>query len=255
MLTEPFQPTHCQIAVRYLPATGTAQVGGDWYDAFLQADGAVNLVIGDVVGHDTGAAATMGQLRSLLRGIAVAGGSDPAHVLDILDSGIVQLGLRTYATVGMGRLERTTEDVARGTARLRWASAGHPAPVVLDADGGLVDVPEVSGRLMLGVDPGRSRGQIALELPPCATVLLYTDGLVERPGSDLDAGVARLQRSAAELVHLPLEELCDRLLEQLVDGHPADDVALVAVRLHRPLHAGAGPDHLPDSIAVHEWER
>ena len=255
MLTEPFQPTHCQIAVRYLPATGAAQVGGDWYDAFLQADGAVNLVIGDVVGHDTGAAATMGQLRSLLRGIAVAGGSDPAHVLDILDSGIVQLGLHTYATVGMGRLERTTEDMARGTGRLRWASAGHPAPVVLDADGGLVDVPEVSGRLMLGVNAASTRGHIAVELPPCATVLLYTDGLVERSGSDLDAGVGRLHRLAAELVHLPLEELCDQVLEQLVDGHPADDVALLAVRLHRPRPAGAGSDHLPEVSSVPEWER
>ncbi len=247
MLTEPFQPDTCQIAVRYLPATGTAQVGGDWYDAFLHVDGAVNLVIGDVVGHDTGAAATMGQLRSLLRGIAVAGGPSPAQVLDTLDRAIVQLGLDTYATVGMGLLEQTAEEASRGVARLCWASAGHLPPVVLDADGGLVGVPEVSGRLMLGVDAASTRGQIAMELPPGATVLLYTDGLVERSGSDLDAGVGRLRRLATELAHLPLEELCDQVLERLVDAHPTDDVALVAVRLHPPRPAEAGP--LPGDVA------
>ncbi|MGY1749047.1 SpoIIE family protein phosphatase [Modestobacter sp. SYSU DS0511] len=233
MLTEPFHPEHCQIAVRYLPATGTAQVGGDWYDAFPSAEGGVDLVIGDVVGHDTGAAATMGQLRSLLRGIAVAGGSSPAQVLDALDTAITQLSLDTYATVGMGRLEQPAAEATRGITRLRWASAGHPAPVVLDAHGGLVDVPEAPGRLMLGVDTASARGETTVELPPGATVLLYTDGLVERSGSDLDVGVGRLHRLATELAHLPLEELCDQLLERLVEGHPADDVALVAVRLNR----------------------
>ena len=202
-LTEPFQPDHCHIAVRYLPATGAGQVGGDWYDAFLQADGAVNLVIGDVVGHDIGAAATMGQLRSLLRGIAVAGAPGPAQVLDTLDTAIAQLGLDTYATVGMGRLEQTAEEVARGVTRLRWASAGHPTPVVVDDAGRLVDVPETSGRLMLGVDRTAARGETVVVLPRGATVLLYTDGLVERPGSDLDQGVDRLHRLAAELARLP----------------------------------------------------
>ena len=258
MLTEPFQPDHCQIAVRYLPATGAAQVGGDWYDAFLQADGAVNLVIGDVVGHDIGAAATMGQLRSLLRGIAVASGSSPERVLDTLDTAIAQLGLDTYATVGVGRLEQTAEELSRGVTRLRWASAGHLSPVVVDAHGGLIDVPEVHGRLMLGVDPASTHGQTVVELPAGATVLLYTDGLVERSGSDLDAGVGRLHRLVTELVHLPLEELCDRILEELVDGHPADDVAVVAVRLHRqdrPRPVEAGPNRLPESMAVPEWRR
>jgi PAS domain S-box-containing protein len=230
MLSEPVQPEHCRIAVRYLPATDAGQVGGDWYDAFEQADGAVNLVIGDVVGHDIAAAATMGQLRSLLRGIAVAGGPGPAQVLDTLDAAIAQLGLETYATVGIGRLERTDDEAARGGTRLRWASAGHPAPVVLDGLGGLVAVPDTAGRLMLGVDRTRTRGEIVVEMPEGATVLLYTDGLVERPGSDLDEGVGRLNRLAAELVHLPLDELCDQLLDRLVDGRPSDDVALVAVR-------------------------
>ncbi len=258
MLTEPFQPDHCQIAVRYLPATGAGQVGGDWYDAFLQADGAMDLVIGDVVGHDIGAAATMGQLRSLLRGIAVAGDLGPAQVLDTLDTAIAQLGLDTYATVGMGRLEQTAGEVSRGVTRLRWASAGHLTPVVLDEIGGLIDVPKISGQLMLGVDRTSTRGETVVELPRGATVLMYTDGLVERPGRDLDTGVDRLHRLATELAHLPLEELCDQVLDGLVDGRPTDDVALVAVRLHRqdrPRPADAGPNRVPATISVSARDR
>jgi PAS domain S-box-containing protein len=254
MLTDPFQPDHCEIAVRYLPATAAARIGGDWYDAFLQPDGAVNLVIGDVVGHDTGAAATMGQLRSLLRGIAVAGGSSPAHLLDTLDSAIHQLGLSTYATVGLGRLEQTAEESARGVTRLRWASAGHLPPVVVDAAGTLVDVPPVGRRLMLGVDPGATRDEVSLELSPGTTVLLYTDGLVERSGSDLDDAVDRLRRLAVELAPLPLREFIGQIVKRLVDGHPTDDVAIVAVRLHpqdRPRPAEAGPNVLPEGMAAH----
>ena len=242
MLSEPVQPEHGQIAVRYLPAVGLAQVGGDWYDAFAHADGSVDLVIGDVVGHDVAAAATMGQLRSLLRGIAVSGHPGPAQVLATLDTAIAQLGLGTYATVGIARLERTPA----GTTRLRWASAGHPPPLVLDADGEPVELPEAPGRLMLGVDPASRRGENVVDLAAGATVLLYTDGLVERPGSDLDAGLAALRQVAREASALPLEELCDRVVSRLVDGRPADDVALVAVRLDP---AGGAPGRPPATDA------
>jgi PAS domain S-box-containing protein len=259
MLTEPFQPDHCEIVVRYLPAaTGSAQVGGDWYDAFLQADGAINLVIGDVVGHDIGAAAAMGQLRSLLRGISVTSDSGPARVLDGLDTAITQLGLDTYATAGIARLEQTAEEHERGVTRLRWASAGHLPPVVVDAGGELVEVPEAPGRLMLGVDHTTTRGELVLQLDRGATVLLYTDGLVERPGSDLDSGVAALRTAVTDLVGLPLGELCDRVLDRLVGSRADDDVALVAVRLHpqdRPRPAEAGPNRVPPTVAVPARER
>ena len=259
MLTEPCQPDHCEIVVRYLPAaSGSAQVGGDWYDAFLQADGAVNLVIGDVVGHDIGAAAAMGQLRSLLRGVCVTSDAGPGRVLDGLDTAIAQLGLGTYATVGVARLEQTADEHDRGVTRLRWASAGHLPPIVVDPGGELVEVPEPTGRLMLGVDPTTRRGERVLELQRGTTVLLYTDGLVERPGSDLDAGVAALRSAVTDLVDLPLQELADRVLERLVDGRPDDDVALVAVRLHRqdrPRPAEAGPNRVPGTVAVPARER
>ncbi|WP_167759146.1 SpoIIE family protein phosphatase [Blastococcus sp. TF02A_35] len=258
MLTEPFQPDHCQIVVRYLPATGAAQVGGDWYDAFLQSDGTINLVIGDVVGHDTGAAATMGQLRSLLRGITLSSDHGPARVLDTLDTTITRLELATYATVGMGRLEQTDDEMDRGVARLRWASAGHLPPVIVDSDGAIVEIVRAPGQLMLGVDHTTTREERVLELTRGSTVLLYTDGLVERPGSDLDAGVARLHQTVSELVDLPLEELCDQVLGRLVEGRPADDVALVAVRLHRqdrPRPVEAGPNRIPADVAVPARER
>ena len=244
MLTEPFQPDQCQIAVRYLPATGAGQVGGDWYDSFLQADGALNLVIGDVVGHDIDAAAAMGQLRSLLRGIAISGNPAPVQILATLDTALTRLGLNTYATVGIARLEQTLDEAAHGITRLRWASAGHLPPIVVDHDGQLIDVPEATGRLMLGIDDSTDRGESVLQLQRGATVVLYTDGLVERPGSDLDAGVEKLSALVADLAGLPLEELCARVLDQLVNGRPDDDVALVAVRLHRqdrPRPAEAGP--------------
>ena len=232
MLSAPTAPGNVQLAVRYLPASHATQVGGDWYDAFLQADGAANLVIGDVVGHDIHAAAAMGQLRSLLRGIVVAGSPDPTSMLSTLDTAIAQLDLRTYATVGLARLEQTPEDARRGVTRLRWASAGHPAPVVVDSRGSAVPVPDPAGHLLLGVDAGCDRGDVVVPLDQGSTVLLFTDGLVERRGEDLADGVARLQDLLVELAALDLEQLCDEVLHRLVDGHPADDVALVAARLH-----------------------
>jgi serine phosphatase RsbU (regulator of sigma subunit) len=119
---------------------------------------------------------------------------------------------------------------------VRWSNAGHPPPIVIHHDGRIEELAAARAELMLGVDPGVRRTESVLTVQRGATLLLYTDGLVERPGSDLDAGMDRLNRLAAELVHLPLEELCDQLLDRLVDGRPSDDVALVAVR-----HEGARP--------------
>ena len=119
--------------VRYVPAAEAARVGGDWYDAFLQRDGAPVLVIGDVVGHDTAAAAAMGQLRGLLRGIAHHSGAGPAEVLHGLDEAMASMHTGTLATAVVARLERCRERGRR--SRLRWANAGHPPPLLLRADG------------------------------------------------------------------------------------------------------------------------
>lgn len=246
LLTAPPQPDDLEVVVRYVPSAEAAQVGGDWYDAFLQPDGAMSLVIGDVIGHDTVAAAAMGQVRTLLRGIAVTTEEGPAAVLHRVDQAMTTLRVDTLATAVVGRLEQTPEERERGVTRLRWSNAGHPPPVVLlPADPG-AGRPEVEARLlwadqtngMLGLlgDPRRpsERDDTVVTLPRGATLLLYTDGLVERRGELLDVGLERLRAALVELTRqgVPLEELCDRLLSDVPPEWTEDDVALVAVRLH-----------------------
>jgi serine phosphatase RsbU (regulator of sigma subunit) len=204
-------------------------VGGDWYDAFLQQDGTLVVVIGDVVGHDTAAAAAMGQLRGLLRGIAHHSGAGPAEVLRGLDEAVTQMHTDTLATAAVARLE--TMDGVACAARLRWANAGHPPPMLLAPDGSVAVLGGPLGDLMLGVDPSAERAESVADLSPGTTVLLYTDGLVERRGSTLDDGMDRLVGHLRDLAGTSLEELCDALLERMVQGTPQDDVALVAVRV------------------------
>ena len=251
LLTEPPEPDHAELVVRYQPAAAAAQVGGDWYDSFLQEDGATVLVIGDVVGHDTAAAAAMGQVRGLLRGIAFTTGAGPAEVLSRLDAALSGLLVTTTATAVVLRLEQTAAERAAGTTRLRWSSAGHPPPMVLHADG-RVDLLEVDAPdLLLGYDPASRRQEAVVVVERGATVLLYTDGLVEQRAQSLDTGLGRLRALLSELGSRPLPELCDALLERLVPSRPEDDVALVAVRLHpqdRPRPAGAAPALVPPRV-------
>ena len=254
LLTEPPEPDHAHVVVRYQPAAQAAQVGGDWYDAFLQPDGATVLVIGDVIGHDTVAAAAMGQLRGLLRGIAANTGDGPADVLRSVDQVMQTLRIDTTATVIVARLEQTADERRRGVTRLRWSNAGHPPPVVLQPDGTVTVLPEGEADLLLGIDPTSARGESEVVLDRGATVLLYTDGLVERRGQSLDDGLTELQRTLAELARADptFDELCDRVLERMLPARPEDDVALVGVRLHRqdrPRPAEAGPRCLPGGIA------
>jgi len=251
LLTEPPQPDHGEIAVRYQPAAEAARVGGDWYDAFLQPGGSTMLVIGDVVGHDTEAAAAMGQLRGLLRGIATYSDAGPAEVLRGLDSSMTMLQTRTLATAAVARFEQTQEELERGITRMRWANAGHLPPLVVNPDGTVAELAAWKGDLLLGVDPSADRRESVVTLDRGSTVLLYTDGLIERRDADLDSGMVRLRDALVELAGRPLEELLDEVLERLVDGHPEDDVALVAVRLHRqdrPRPAEAGPTDVPPNV-------
>jgi serine phosphatase RsbU (regulator of sigma subunit)/PAS domain-containing protein len=251
LLTDPPEPDHGQIAVRYLPAAEAARVGGDWYDAFLQPGGSTMLVIGDVVGHDTAAAAAMGQLRGLLRGIATYSDAGPSEVLRGLDASMMTLQARTLATAAVARFEQTPDEMARGVTRMRWANAGHLPPLVVNPDGSVAELAVWKGDLLLGVDPAARRRESVVTLDRGSTVLLYTDGLVERRDADLDAGLVRLRDALVELADLPLEELLDELLERLVHGHPEDDVALVAVRLHpqdRPRPAEAGTTRVPPNV-------
>jgi serine phosphatase RsbU (regulator of sigma subunit) len=226
LLTDPPLMGDVEIVARYVPAAEAARVGGDWYDAFPQRDGTPVLVIGDVVGHDTRAAAAMGQLRALLRGIAHHSGAGPAEVLRGLDEAIADMHTGTLATAVVARLEATD-----GSSRLRWANAGHPPPVLVGPDGAPTVLGGALGDLMLGVDCAAERSEYERELAPGSTVLLYTDGLVERHGSTLDVGTSRLCDELGELAGKPLEELCDALLDRMLRGTRQDDVAIVAFRL------------------------
>ncbi|MCZ2810838.1 SpoIIE family protein phosphatase [Modestobacter sp. VKM Ac-2979] len=233
LLTDPPEPELAEIAVRYVPAVQAAQVGGDWYDAFLQPGGATVVAIGDVVGHDRVAAAAMGQLRSLLRGIAYSSGGGPAAVLSDLDLAMEGLQVRTLATAAVARLEQDQVDQVPGETRLRWSNAGHPPLLVHTPDGRVEVLATERADLMLGVDPTTSRREQVTVLAPGSTVLLYTDGLVEGPALPLDDGVARLVGLLTELGELPLEELLDAIVARLRPQGSEDDVALVAVRLRR----------------------
>jgi serine phosphatase RsbU (regulator of sigma subunit) len=230
LLTDPPHIERTSVVVRYLPAAEAARVGGDWYDAFLQRSGAPVLVIGDVVGHDTAAAAAMGQLRGLLRGIAHHSGAGPAEILRGLDEAIASMHTGTLATAAVARLE----PAGSCGCVLRWANAGHPPPALLHPDGTVRLLTGERFDLMLGVDPEVDRAEWTVAVEPGTTVVLYTDGLVERRGRGLDEGFELLLGHLADLRGQPLETLCDELLDRMVRGVPQDDVALVALRPTAP---------------------
>jgi serine phosphatase RsbU (regulator of sigma subunit) len=203
------------------------------------------------VGHDTAAAAAMGQVRSLLRGIAAYSDAGPAEVLRGLDSAMTVLQIDTLATAAVARLEQTADERVRGVTRLVWANAGHLPPLALHPDGSVVVLADWKADLLLGVDASTERAESVVTLDRGTTVLLYTDGLIERRDADLDTGLQRLRTHLAELADLPLEQLCDELITRLVAGKPDDDVALVAVRLHpqdRPRPPEAGPNRVPEGV-------
>ncbi len=230
MLTAPPELPHLQIAVRYAATAKSAEVGGDWHDAFLTARGVATLAIGDVTGHDMAAAAVMGQLRNLLRGLAFTLDEPPAAVLAALDRAATGLGIETVATAVLAQVEQDADHRAAGTRLLRWSSAGHLPPLLIEADGTTRFLDEPSD-LVLGWDPGLERHDHEHVLEPGSTVLLYTDGLVERRRVGLDRGLAWLAQATAQMSGATPEELCDALVE-LVGDHLDDDVALLALRAH-----------------------
>jgi serine phosphatase RsbU (regulator of sigma subunit) len=228
LLGDPPRVAGLETAVRYLPATRYAQVGGDWYDAFPLPDGRAMLVIGDVTGHDGPAAATMAQVRGMLRAIAQSTGGSPAAVLRCLDEVLANLAFHTLVTVAVA-----TIDLRGGAAQLCWSSAGHLPPVLIPVDGGAQLLERTPERVLgVGVDVVRTDHELTLR--PGDTLLLYTDGLVERRNAPLDDGLDRLVEELQVLGREPLDQLCDELLADLDDldgGRVDDDVALLAIRV------------------------
>ena len=206
----------CQLAARYLPATDGDRVGGDWYDALELPGRSVALMIGDVVGHGLQAAGQMGVLRSAARAYALEHRS-PGEVVRRLD-GFVDRFDEGFATA----LACVLVDLAAG--ELRYAIAGHVPPLVIAADGStrLLEQPRTS---LLGAASSVQEGR--LPFLPGDTVVLFTDGLVERRGEVIDAGLDRL--CAAARAGVPLEQLADDLLATRAED-TFDDAALLAVR-------------------------
>ncbi|TFV86328.1 serine/threonine-protein phosphatase [Blastococcus sp. CT_GayMR16] len=228
LLGDPPRVDGLETAVRYLPATRHARVGGDWYDAFPVPDGTTMLVIGDVAGHDAPAAATMSETRGMLRAIAQSTVGSPAAVLAVLDTALANLRMRTLVTALVAAVDvRRTRDSAGVT--LCWSNAGHPAPVLVCADGSTQLLERPADRL-LGVSPDAARHDHTLVLQPGDTVLFYTDGLVEQPDVALDDGTAWLVGRLRRLGTESLDRLCDDLLAGM-SGPIDDDVALLAVRV------------------------
>lgn len=225
LLTEPVAPAHLDVVTRYIPAAEEAQIGGDWYDVFTQPGGATVLVVGDVAGHDIAAAAMMGQLRSMLRGIAVTTRSGPARLLTELDLAIEALDLEASATAAVARLDVD----GAGAHRLTLSNAGHPLPLLVGGDGSVRALGDHD--TLLGVWPEQPRQEWTCELHAGDTLLLFSDGLVERRDRDTDIGDAQLQDVLAGARVLPLGGLVDRVLAELVPAQHDDDVAVLAVRL------------------------
>ncbi|MFW3168782.1 SpoIIE family protein phosphatase [Geodermatophilus sp. CPCC 206100] len=251
LLTPPPEPDHVQIVVRYVPAGEAAEVGGDWYDAFLQPTGATVLVIGDVVGHDAQAAATMGQARTIVRTLAARDHDGPAAVLTEVGQVMQTLQSEILATAVVARLEQTEQERAAGLTRLRWSNAGHPPPMVITPEGQVRVLDGGRPDLLLGVRPDAPRRESEVTMPWGSVVLLYTDGLVENRHEDIDHGLDRLQTVLRELAGSGLDDLCDEVLARMLPTNPGDDVALIAVQLHpqdRPRPPQAGPNRVPPNV-------
>ncbi|MFI8858852.1 SpoIIE family protein phosphatase [Streptomyces prasinus] len=216
------------VAARYAASSATAEVGGDWYDCFPLPDGDTALVIGDVAGHDLDAAIAMSQLRSMLRGIAVDRQEPPGEVLRRLDMANHTLYHEATATCVYGLIK----ELGHGLWEFVHSSAGHLPPLLVGPDGRTRYLEDGAG-LLLGLDPGLVRPQADDAVPVGSTVLLYTDGLIERRTESLDHALGRLRGHAAGLAREPLDVFCDELLIGLAAGSD-DDIAVLAVRPGSP---------------------
>lgn len=218
------------LAARYRPAASRDQVGGDWYDAVVMPYGATGLMVGDVVGHDIAAAAIMGQLRTMLRSIAWAVDDSPAAHVHRLDQAMQDLDVDGMASLVYARVEPGRDPEAGRT--LLWTNAGHPPPIEVTAEGEVRFLDDGPPDLFVGVDPETDRIDHRVEIAPGSTLLLYTDGLIERRGEDLTVGLDRLADAVRRHHAADLEGFLDAVLGELLGSELADDVAVLAVRLH-----------------------
>ncbi|MFF3729153.1 SpoIIE family protein phosphatase [Streptomyces sp. NPDC002476] len=229
-----------QVAVRYRSARLGRDIGGDWYDVIPLPGGRVGAVIGDVQGHDTHAAAVMGQLRIVLRAYAAEGHS-PATVMARASVFLHELDTDRFATCTYAEVDLTT-----GVVQL--VRAGHVDPLVRDTDGDCRRLPAEGGLpLGLSAEFGRLEYPVGtVELDPGQTLVLFTDGLVELPGADLDEGM-QLLTSMVRDGPRDLQKLADRLCEEIDDRGGEDDVAVLLLgrkAAHAPQPGGRLQQHV-----------
>jgi PAS domain S-box-containing protein len=215
------------MAARYFAGGAGTRVGGDWYDTVPLPGGRVAVVIGDVAGRGVDAAAMMGQLRSALRAYALDGAS-PAAALERLNRFMLSLAWESMATALMLVIEPAT-------GRVTYANAGHPPPLVLGDDGRARTLKD-SLSVPLGALDVPGYVETTARLEPGASLVLYTDGLVEQRDQLIDAGIARLERALVAAGCCEPEAACERIIrETLGEAGSADDVTLVVVQATRSL--------------------
>jgi serine phosphatase RsbU (regulator of sigma subunit) len=243
-------PAHMPLgfAVRYQAASRPLQVGGDWYDIVDLEDGRIALVVGDCVGHDLAAATVMGQVRSACRALLFENPS-PAAALEGMDRFAARLPGAQCTTAVCAVLNADTGDLV-------YSSAGHPPPILVHADG-TTQMLDEGHTIALGIRPDWSRPEARVTLSPRATLVLYTDGLVERRRSALEHGIARVAAHVRSGRGSSLNELADGVMTELApsDGYQ-DDVVLLLYRHPAPLELTFTADarHLASTrSALRSW--
>jgi serine phosphatase RsbU (regulator of sigma subunit) len=219
-------PRHGFAAVRYSPAASFLNVCGDWYDLIDLDEDRLAAAVGDVVGHGLEAAGVMGQLRSALSAAIRATGR-PADALTTLaqHAHTVEGALATTAVQAV---------IDRAAHTVTYSCAGHPPPLLAHPDGTVDLLDTATDPPLAACDDTILRTQATVSYTPGATLVLYTDGLIERRGEDIDQGLHRLSHSLKRHHTLPPEPLADAILTDLVPAPrrgPDDDTALVVIRL------------------------
>jgi serine phosphatase RsbU (regulator of sigma subunit) len=215
-----------EVASSYLAGADDQQVGGDWFDVFELPSGQVAVAIGDVMGHDVDAAATMAQVRAALRSYAVEGG-DPARTVTQLARFVELFGVSAVVTVIYGLLDHPGPD---GSHRFRWANAGHLPPLLRHSGGQVEELAEPSSPL-LGAPSTEPRPMGDRWLGLNSTLLLYTDGLVEAEGQDLAANVRQLQAVLGRAGLPAVQDVCATVLDAQLTSSRRDDVAILLVKV------------------------
>ncbi|GAB2484241.1 SpoIIE family protein phosphatase [Nocardiopsis aegyptia] len=215
-------------AYRYLPGTEGMDIGGDFYDQLPLGPSTSTAIIGDVQGHSVSAAALMGQIRTAALAFTTVFDGDPGQVLTHTNRLLCQMESDLFTSCVHLRLDMRT-------GRVRMARAGHPEPLLSAPGGGRVmDVPD---GLLLGIDPEAEYPVLEFDLPPRSILALYTDGLIETPGADLDEAKRDVLSCLDAVRGLPLDEVAEEMVARVRTEHREDDIALLLLE-SAPLEKG-----------------